>query len=97
MLSCVQLYDPIPSRLLCPWGFSSKNTRVGCHFILQGNLPDPGIEPMSLVSPALAGGFFTLSHLEINLSWLFKNAFSVFFYLLKDNCFAEICFCQTST
>ena len=24
-----------------------------------GDLPDPGIEPMSLVSPALAGGFFT--------------------------------------
>ena len=24
-----------------------------------GYLPDPGIEPMSLVSPALAGGFFT--------------------------------------
>ena len=61
MRSCVQLYDPIPSRLLCPWGFSSKNTRVGCHFLLQGNLPDPGIEPMSLVSPALAGGFFTSS------------------------------------
>ena len=24
-----------------------------------GNLPNPGIEPMSLASPALAGGFFT--------------------------------------
>ena len=24
-----------------------------------GDLPDPGIEPMSLMSPALAGGFFT--------------------------------------
>ena len=24
-----------------------------------GDLPDPGIEPKSLVSPALAGGFFT--------------------------------------
>ena len=24
-----------------------KNTRVGCHFLLQGNLPDAGIEPMS--------------------------------------------------
>ena len=24
-----------------------------------GDLPDPGIEPMSPVSPALAGGFFT--------------------------------------
>ena len=39
--------------------FSGKNTGVGCHFLLQGNLPDPGIEPISLASPALAGGFFT--------------------------------------
>ena len=23
------------------------------------DLPDPGVEPMSLVCPALAGGFFT--------------------------------------
>ena len=26
-----------------------------------GDLPDPGIKPMSLMSPALAGGFFTTS------------------------------------
>ena len=26
-----------------------------------GNLPDPGIEPVSLMSSALAGGFFTTS------------------------------------
>ena len=26
-----------------------------------GGLPDPGIEPMSFRSPALAGGFFTTS------------------------------------
>ena len=34
---------------------------VGCHALLQGNLPHPGIEPESLVSPALAGKFFTTS------------------------------------
>ena len=28
-----------------PWGFPGKNTGVGYHFLLQGNLPDPGIEP----------------------------------------------------
>ena len=27
----------------------------------RGNLPDPGIEPVSLTSPALAGGFFNIS------------------------------------
>ena len=30
-------------------------------FLLQGNLPDPGIEPKSLASPALPGRFFTTS------------------------------------
>ena len=30
-----------------------------CH--PPGDLPDPGIQPMSLVSPALTGGFFTTS------------------------------------
>ena len=24
-----------PTRLLCPWDFPGKNTRVGCHFLLQ--------------------------------------------------------------
>ena len=27
----------------------------------SGDLPDPGIKPMSLISPAPAGGFFTTS------------------------------------
>ena len=35
------------------------DTGEGCYFLLQGYLPDPGIKPMSLASPALAGGFFT--------------------------------------
>ena len=30
-------------------------------FPLPGDLPDPGIEPVSLLSPTLAGGFFTTS------------------------------------
>ena len=29
---------------------------MGCHFLLQGNLPDPGMEPGS---PSLAAGLFT--------------------------------------
>ena len=31
----------------------------GLPFPSPGDLPDPGTEPASLVSPALAGGFFT--------------------------------------
>ena len=36
-----------------------KNTGVGCHALLQGDLPSPRIEPA--LAPALAGGFFTTS------------------------------------
>ena len=32
-----------------------------CHFLRQVDLPNPGIEPMSLASLALAGRFFTSS------------------------------------
>ena len=44
-----------PAMLLCPWDFH-KNTGVGCHFLLQGIFPIPGIKP---VSPELADRFFT--------------------------------------
>ena len=37
-----------PARLLRPWDAPGKNTGVGCHFLLQGNLPDPWIESVSL-------------------------------------------------
>ena len=58
LLSCVQLfvtwwtvaYQAAPTRLLLPWEFPGKNTGVGCHFLLQRNLPNPGIKPGS---PAL--------------------------------------------
>ena len=46
-----------PARLLCPWNFPGKNAGLGYHFPFPGNLPDPGIESESPVSPALAGGF----------------------------------------
>ena len=38
--------------------FPGRNTGVGCYFLLQGTLPNPGIEPVSLESPALASRFF---------------------------------------
>ena len=38
------------SYWLCPWGFSSKNTGVGCHALLQGIFPTQGSNPGS---PAL--------------------------------------------
>ena len=55
----LQHYGLKSVRLLYSWDFLGKKTGVSCHFLLQGNLPDPEIEPVSLGSPALAGGFFT--------------------------------------
>ena len=31
-----------PTRLLCPWDSSGKNTGVGCHALLQGIFPTQG-------------------------------------------------------
>ena len=44
-----------------PWymGFSRQEYWNRLPFPSPGDLPDPGIEPTSLMSPALAGGFFT--------------------------------------
>ena len=41
------------------WQFSRQEYWSGLPFPTPGDLPDPGIEPMSPVSSALAGGFFT--------------------------------------
>ena len=38
--------------------FPGKNTKV-VSISYSGDLPNPGMEPASLASPALAGGFFT--------------------------------------
>ena len=40
-------------------GFSRQEYWSGFPYPPPGDLPDPGIKPESLMSPALAGGFFT--------------------------------------
>ena len=42
-----------------PMAFSRQEYWNGLPSPPPGDLPDPGIEPISLTSPALAGGFFT--------------------------------------
>ena len=51
------------TRLLCPWDSPGKNTGVGCHALLREILPYPGIELMSLISPAWQADSVQLSHL----------------------------------
>ena len=50
--SCLTLCDPVDCSL-------PGSSRVGCHALLQGNLPDPGIKPVISCSSCLAGGFYT--------------------------------------
>ena len=65
-----------PARLLCPWISPGKNTGEGCHFLLQWIASDPGIKPISLAAPVLAGRFFT--------SWATSLAYiSKYMYLGK--------------
>ena len=58
--SCPTLCDPTDCS---PLGFSVEFSRQeywsGLPFAPARDLPNPGVEPVSLVSPALADGFFT--------------------------------------
>ena len=56
---CLTVCDPM--ELYSPWNSPGQNTGVGSCSLLQGIFPDPGIEPASLMSPAVAGRFFTTS------------------------------------
>ena len=51
----------VTCQALLSMGFSRQEYWSGLPFPPPGDLPDLGIEPMSLISPALAGGFFTTS------------------------------------
>ena len=72
-LSCVSLLRPFglqPSRLLCPWDFSSRKTGVGCHFPLQEMFPT---QESNRHLPCLlhySRCLYPLSHLGC---WEFKN------------------------
>ena len=61
-------------------------------FLLQGKLPNPGMEPMSLASPALAGGFFTTSAtLESqDLSYRAAKLKKKKGFLIKDSFFTDL-------
>jgi len=61
--SCPTLCDPLTVAHQAPlsMGFSRQEYRSGLPFPSPRDLPDPGIEPVSLLCPALASEFFTTS------------------------------------
>ena len=64
VLSHVRLFGTpwfVAHEALLSMEFSRQEYWSRLPFPTAGDLPDPGIKPTSLVSPALAGGFFTTS------------------------------------
>ena len=56
---CPTLCDPMDcSQVPLSMGFSRQEYWSGLPLLPAGDLPNPEIEPVSLASPALAGGFF---------------------------------------
>ena len=66
--TCVWLF--VTHQVLLSMEFSRHEDWSGLSFHTPGHLPNPGIEPMSFVSPALAGGFFTTTPPGKPLSYL---------------------------
>ena len=64
MLSHIRLFATpwtVAHQAPLSMGFSRQKYWSGVPFPLPGDLPNPGIEPASFTSPALAGRFFTTS------------------------------------
>jgi len=58
-------------------GFSRQEYCSGLPCPPLGNLPDPGIEPASHLSPALADGFFTTSTTR-EVHYMYRKAIKEF-------------------
>ena len=72
------------TRLLCPWDSPGKNWS-GLPFPPAGDLLNPGIEPVSSVSPALQVDSLLLSHQGRPELWLHCG------YFLPSLCLKNIC------
>ena len=89
MLSCVWHFATpwtIAGQAPLSMNFSRWEYWSGLPFPPPGDLPDPGIEPTSLVSPALTGRFFTTSA-TWQASALTYGPLSVKWWL----CFSTLC------
>ena len=60
-LTLVTLWT-VAHQALCPWDFPGRNTRVGCHFLLQGIFPTQGSNSCLLYLLHWQAGSLPLSH-----------------------------------
>ena len=83
MLSCVRLFATlwtVAHEAPLSMGFLRQEYWSGLPFPTPGDLPDPGIEPMS---PALAGGFFTTDPPEKSSVAEYSFFLFLFFFFRK--------------
>ena len=80
---CVTFYDSqtVAHQTPLSMGFSRQEYRRGLPFPTPGDLPDPGIEPMS---PALRGRFFTTSATREALCFTFQSV-QLSFSVMSDS------------
>ena len=78
-------------------GFSRQGYWSGLPRLPPRDLPDPGIEPMTLMSPALVGEFFTPSTTWEDHSWVPCHCLSAYCLIMfsytslrQDSCYARI-------
>ena len=69
----------VGSQVPLSMGFSRQEYWSGLSYPPPGDLPEQGIEPVSLTSPALAGGFFTTN------TTLEPSYFFIFTWLLTSD------------
>ena len=76
------------ARLLCSWDPPGKNTRAGCHFLLQGIFPTQGSNPHLLHFLHWQADSLPLTHLE-----------SIYMYthMYMYVCITESLFCTLET
>ena len=60
----------VPSQAPLPMGFSRQEYWSGLPCSPPEDHPDPGIEPVFLISPSWAGGFFTTNTTWEACGWL---------------------------
>ena len=85
-IMCACVHAQFGLTLCKPMDFSPPGSSVhgilqakilDCHFLLQEIFAHPGIEPVSLASPTLAGGFFTTAPLHIETQRIIRKMLSL--------------------
>ena len=92
----LQPYGPQPTRLLCPWDSTGKNTRVGCYDLLQGIFPTQGSNPCCLCLLLWQAGSLPLAPpgKPINLYSKYDNSLQNVTISGQRNDYIFICFLE---